>query len=122
MRKSKTYSNRKATVQAINNSQSSPELARKIYHSSLFGFAIVCNFSISLSQISLGIALLCAIYLYKKEELKLVPTPFIKAYGFLFLAAFLSVFQADLKLVALEELVKYAMILVFFFFFLADLN
>jgi O-antigen ligase len=109
-------------VQAVKKSQCNPELVRKIYHSSLFGFAIVCNFSISLSQISLGIALLCAIYLYNKEQLELVPAAFNKAYGFLFLAAFLSVFQADHKSVALEELIKYSMILVFYLPFLACLT
>jgi hypothetical protein len=72
--------------------------AGKVYAWCLFAFAIVSNFSISLTQTSLSIALICAIFLYKEKKLELHDVELIRPFLFLAVAGILSIFKADLKI------------------------
>ncbi len=81
---------------------------------SLLLFAIVGNFSISLSQISLGLALISTVILYRRGELELRPAPLAAPFMFIALAGLLSVFVAGEKMRALTEMKKFFVILVFY--------
>jgi O-antigen ligase len=96
--------------------------AGKVYAWCLFAFAIVSNFSISLTQTSLSIALICAIFLYKEKKLELHDVELIRPFLFLAVAGILSIFKADLKIKALEEIPKYMIILVFFISYLPPMT
>jgi O-antigen ligase len=88
----------------------------------LLAFAFVCNFSISLSQISLGLALIAAIFLWRSGQLRVWKTPVISAFAFFAFAGGLSLFGAEDKLKALVEMKKFLLLGVFFLFWYPEIK
>jgi O-antigen ligase len=86
----------------------------RVYTIALFAYAITCNFSISLSQTSLVIALLSGIYMYRKGLLKIAKLPILEPYLFFVFAGILSIFQAEEKIKAITDLKEFLMIFVFY--------
>jgi O-antigen ligase len=86
----------------------------KLYAGGLIAFAIFCNFSISLSQISLGLALIGAFFLHRNGQLELKKAPIKETFLFFALTGVLSIFQAEDKIRAITELKKFLIILVFY--------
>ncbi|MFZ5951008.1 MAG: O-antigen ligase family protein [Candidatus Rifleibacteriota bacterium] len=102
----------KMTLASLDLWKNSP--AARLLAWSLLLFAIVGNFSISLSQISLGLALISTVILHRRGELELRPAPLAAPFMFIALAGLLSVFVAGEKMRALTEMKKFFVILVFY--------
>jgi O-antigen ligase len=98
-------------MQFLSQQQSRPA---KLYLWGLILFSIVCNFSISASQISLGLALIGALILWKQGKIELSSAPVQESFAFFAFAGFLSIFQAEEKLKALIEMKKFLIIFVFY--------
>lgn len=77
-------------------------------------FAIVGNFSISLSQIALGLALIGTTIAVRQGRMKLHPAPLAGPFIFLALAGLFSVFVAADKMRALTEMKKFLVLFVFY--------
>ncbi len=77
-------------------------------------FAIVGNFSISLSQVALGLTLIGTTILWRKNALKLRAAPLATPFFFLALAGLFSVFTADEHLRAFTEMKKFLVLFVFY--------
>jgi O-antigen ligase len=100
--------------QPVQNSENTISSAVKVYTVALFAYAIAGNFSISLSQIALGTALISALYMYKKDLLRIEKLPIFEPYMFFVFAGILSIFQADEKIKAIVDLKEFLVILVFY--------
>ncbi len=88
--------------------------ADKLYTAGLFLFAFSCNFSISAAQISLGLALIGFIGLYRAGKTAIRATPLDKPLAFFVFAGILSVFRAEDLSLALFDTKK--LLLVFCFY------
>ncbi len=89
----------------------------KLLMAGLIIFAIACNFSISLSQIGLGLALIGTIVLLKNKEYTTRPTPIDLSFACFAFAGFLSLFNAAETLKAIIEMKKFLIIFVFYITF-----
>lgn len=88
--------------------------ADKLYTAGLFLFAFTCNFSISAAQISLGLALIGFIGLYRAGKTAVRATPLDKPLAFFVFAGILSVFRAEDLSLALIEMKSYLVIFCFY--------
>lgn len=77
-------------------------------------YAIAGNFSISLSQTALGLALIGTLLLWRCNRLELKAAPLTGPFLFMGLAGLLSVFVADDKMRAITEMKKFLVLPVFF--------
>lgn len=81
--------------------------------SGLVIFSAACNFSISLSQIGLGLSLLSAFYLWRHGFFFLKQCPILVPFAFFSICGIFSIFGADEKLKALIEMKKFLIIVPF---------
>jgi len=88
--------------------------ARKLYTAGLYLYAATCHFSISASQISLGLALIGFIIELYHGRIRVTGTSVDKPFAFLCFACFLSVFRANNPLQALTDLKTFLLILCFY--------
>jgi O-antigen ligase len=102
--------------------QNNNSWAENLYSVGLLFYAFICNFSISLSQFSLSLALIGAIVLWKHGRLKIRKNTIFNTFAFFTFAGFLSVFQAEEKIKAIIELKKFFLFLVFLLPLVPNIN
>ncbi len=101
---------------------SAPVWPGRLYTAGLFIFAFCCNFSISASQIGLGLALIGCIGLYRHGNIKLRATPLDLPFAFLALTGVLSVFRAEDLSRAVPEIKTYLVITCFYLSYWYDMS
>ena len=102
------------TEQNCNLQPQSTSKARKLYTAGLYLYAFTCHFSISASQISLGLALIGFIIELYHGRTSITATSIDKPFAFLCFACFLSAFRANNPLQALTDLKTFLLILCFY--------
>ncbi len=101
---------------------SPPVWAGRLYSAGLFIFAFCCNFSISASQIGLGLALIGCVGLYRLGGIKLRTTPLDLPFAFLALTGIISVFRAEDLSRAVPEIRSYLVIACFYLSYWYDMS
>ena len=96
--------------------------AGKLYTAGLFIFAFCCNFSISASQIGLGLALIGCIGQYRAGIFSPKSTPLDLPFAFLALTGILSVFRAEDLSRAVPEVRSYLVIFCFYLSFWYEMS
>ncbi|HNX76901.1 MAG TPA: O-antigen ligase family protein [Candidatus Rifleibacterium sp.] len=96
--------------------------AGKLYTAGLFIFVFCCNFSISASQIGLGLALIGCIGQYRAGQMRLKSTPLDLPFAFLALTGILSVFRAEDLSRAVPEIRSYLVIACFYLSFWYEMS
>lgn len=88
--------------------------ADKLYAAGLLIFVIACNFSISASQIGLGLAMIGFIGMYKAGKISFRVTPLDAPFAFMALTGVLSLFRAEDLSRAIAEMRIYLIIMCFY--------
>jgi O-antigen ligase len=96
--------------------------AGRLYTAGLFLFAFSCNFSISAAQISLGLALIGFIGLYRTGKIQPRPTQIDKPFAFFAFAGILSIFRAEDLSLAITDIKKFLLIFCFYLMYLVKMS
>jgi O-antigen ligase len=96
--------------------------AERLLSAGLMLFAFTCTFSISASQISLGLTFIAATILFWQGKFCIRSSSIDKPFAFLVLTGFLSAFQAEVPTKALIEMKSFLVIMAFYLPFWAKLE
>lgn len=88
--------------------------ASKLYVFGLFVFVMASHFSISASQIGLGLALIGCFFMYRQGSIGIEKTAVAAPFAFMTLTGLLSAFRANETYKALFEMNLYLILIVFF--------
>ncbi len=88
--------------------------AHKLYTAGLYLFAFTSNFSISAAQISLGLALIGFILLYRSGKITIKSSPLDMPFAFFAFTGLLSVFRAENLARAIPEMKTFLLIFCFY--------
>ncbi|EKD82936.1 MAG: O-antigen polymerase [uncultured bacterium] len=114
------------TISSCNSDQLFPPAdknwADKLFIAGLLLYAFCSSFSIAASQISLGLAVIAYVALYRSGRVGIKSTAFDNAYAFLVLTVVLSAFRAEMPMRALNEARSFMTILCLYLVFWPNLR